>query len=48
MQSITALKCRPSARPAGKPAKSLVRLEARQEGDHIVLIIADDGKGMSA
>jgi len=33
---------------AGKPAKSLVRLEARQEGDHIVLIIADDGKGMSA
>ena len=32
----------------GKPAKSLVRLEARQEGDHIVLIIADDGKGMSA
>lgn len=33
---------------AGKPAKSFVRLEARQEGDHIVLIIADDGKGMSA
>lgn len=33
---------------AGKPEKSLVRLEARQEGDHIVLIIADDGKGMSA
>ncbi|MBU3696398.1 MAG: chemotaxis protein CheA [Dechloromonas sp.] len=33
---------------AGKPAKSLVRLEARQEGDHILLIIADDGKGMSA
>ncbi len=33
---------------AGKPTKSLVRLEARQEGDHIVLIIADDGKGMSA
>ncbi|MBP6421307.1 MAG: chemotaxis protein CheA [Propionivibrio sp.] len=33
---------------AGKPVKSLVRLEARQEGDHIVLIIADDGKGMSA
>lgn len=31
----------------GKPVKSLVRLEARQEGDHIVLIIADDGKGMS-
>ena len=33
---------------AGKPTKSLVRLEARQEGDHIVLIVADDGKGMSA
>jgi len=33
---------------AGKPVKSLVRLEARQEGDHIVLIIADDGRGMSA
>ncbi|MDR1647133.1 MAG: chemotaxis protein CheA [Zoogloeaceae bacterium] len=33
---------------AGKPAKSLVRLEARQEGDHIVLIVADDGKGMNA
>jgi len=32
----------------GKPVKSLVRLEARQEGDHIVIIIADDGRGMSA
>lgn len=32
----------------GKPAKSLVRLEARQEGDHIVIIVADDGRGMSA
>ncbi len=32
---------------AGKPTKSVVRLEARQEGDHIVLIIADDGRGMS-
>ncbi|MFC5303344.1 chemotaxis protein CheA [Azospira restricta] len=32
----------------GKPTKSVVRLEARQEGDHIVLIIADDGRGMSA
>ena len=31
----------------GKPEKSQVRLEARQEGDHIVLIIADDGKGMN-
>lgn len=34
-------------RSSGKPDKSLVRLEARQEGDHIVLIIADDGRGMS-
>lgn len=33
---------------AGKPVKSIVRLEAREEGDHIVLIIADDGRGMSA
>ena len=32
---------------AGKPTKSVVRLEARQEGAHIVLIIADDGRGMS-
>jgi two-component system, chemotaxis family, sensor kinase CheA len=33
---------------SGKAAKSVVRLEARQEGDHIVLIVADDGRGMSA
>jgi two-component system chemotaxis sensor kinase CheA len=32
----------------GKPEKSEVRLEARQEGDHIVLIVADDGRGMNA
>ena len=32
---------------AGKPPKSIVRLEARQEGDHIILMIADDGRGMS-
>ena len=31
---------------AGKPAKSVVHLGARQEGDHIVISIADDGKGM--
>ncbi len=31
---------------AGKPVKSLVRLSAMQAGDHIVLEIADDGKGM--
>jgi two-component system chemotaxis sensor kinase CheA len=35
-------------RASGKPEKSQVRLEARQEGDHIVLIIADDGHGMNA
>ena len=33
---------------AGKPEKSQVRLEARQEGDHIVIIVADDGRGMNA
>jgi len=33
-------------REAGKPEKSLVELSARQEGDHIVITIADDGKGM--
>ena len=35
-------------RAAGKPEKSQVRLEARQEGDHIVLVVADDGRGMNA
>jgi hypothetical protein len=25
-----------------------VRLEARQEGDHIVILVADDGRGMNA
>ncbi|MDP3512669.1 MAG: chemotaxis protein CheA [Sulfuritalea sp.] len=35
-------------RAAGKPEKSQVRLEARQEGDHIVIMIADDGRGMHA
>lgn len=33
-------------RKAGKPEKSLVELSARQEGDHILITIADDGKGM--
>ncbi len=33
---------------AGKPQKSLVRLEARQEGDHIVIMVADDGRGIDA
>ena len=35
-------------RAAGKPDKSQVRLEARQEGDHIVLVVSDDGRGMNA
>ena len=30
----------------GKPEKSLVHLGARQEGDHILITILDDGKGM--
>ncbi|MCL2656947.1 MAG: chemotaxis protein CheA [Betaproteobacteria bacterium] len=32
---------------SGKSDKSIVRLEARQEGDHIVIIVADDGHGMN-
>jgi two-component system chemotaxis sensor kinase CheA len=35
-------------RAAGKPEKSTIRLSARQAGDHIVIEIADDGRGMSA
>lgn len=31
---------------AGKPAKGTVTLAASQEGDHILLTIEDDGKGM--
>ena len=31
---------------AGKPEKSLVELSARQEGDHNLITITDDGKGM--
>lgn len=31
---------------AGKPAKGTVRLAAEQEGDHILVTIEDDGKGM--
>ncbi len=33
---------------AGKPQRSVLRLEARQEGDHIVIVVADDGRGMDA
>lgn len=38
----------PERRASGKPEKSALRLEARQEGDHIVILVADDGRGMSA
>jgi len=30
----------------GKPTKSEVRLEASQQGDHIVILVSDDGRGM--
>ncbi len=30
----------------GKPEKSIVELSARQEGDHILITISDDGRGM--
>lgn len=33
---------------SGKPAKATVRLSARQAGDHIVLEISDDGRGIRA
>ncbi|MGL5758618.1 chemotaxis protein CheA [Plesiomonas sp.] len=33
---------------AGKPIQGSVRLSASQEGDHILLIIEDDGAGMDA
>jgi two-component system chemotaxis sensor kinase CheA len=33
-------------RMAGKPEKGTVRLSARQAGDHIVIEISDDGRGM--
>ncbi len=33
-------------RALGKPEKSLLRLSAQQSGDHIVIQIADDGRGM--
>ena len=32
---------------AGKPSKSIVQLSARQEGDHVLISITDDGRGMS-
>ena len=32
---------------AGKTSKSIVQLSARQEGDHILITIADDGRGMN-
>ena len=35
-------------RAVGKPEKSILKLEARQEGDHILIMVADDGHGMNA
>ena len=35
-------------RAAGKPETSVVRLSARQAGDHILIEISDDGRGMRA
>ncbi|MGL1834334.1 chemotaxis protein CheA [Rhodocyclaceae bacterium SMB388] len=32
----------------GKRATSVIRLEAQQDGDHIVIAVADDGRGMNA
>lgn len=32
----------------GKPIKSIVKLSAQQEGDHIVIQVSDDGRGMNA
>lgn len=31
---------------AGKPRKAKIRLSARQEGDHILIEVSDDGRGM--
>jgi two-component system chemotaxis sensor kinase CheA len=31
---------------SGKPVKSTVQLSARQEGDHVVIEVIDDGRGM--
>jgi two-component system chemotaxis sensor kinase CheA len=35
-------------RAAGKSEKADVHLEARQEGDHIIILVSDDGHGMNA
>ncbi len=32
----------------GKPRKGTVKLDAYQEGDHIVIVVSDDGKGIDA
>ena len=33
---------------AGKPRQGTIRLEARQEGDQIIIFVADDGAGINA
>ena len=41
-----AWKCPPRARARGKPRQGTIRLEARQEGDQIVISVGDDGAGI--
>ncbi len=33
---------------SGKPEKAIIRMSARQEGDHIVIEVSDDGAGIDA
>ena len=40
------LETREERRAAGKPEKCLLRLSAQQAGDHILIQISDDGRGM--
>jgi two-component system chemotaxis sensor kinase CheA len=40
------IECAVDRDKAGKPHKGTIRLEARQEGDQIVIIVADDGAGI--
>ena len=40
------IETRAERRAAGKPEKSILRLSAQQAGDHILIQIADDGRGM--
>ena len=42
------VECADEREKAGKPRKGSIVLSAEQEGDHILLSIEDDGKGMNA